>query len=64
MIPVTDLKFIINGFTDSQIQFDPAVKSYDVTVPTDCFGALLKLEFSPEFYISIRADHDARPLRI
>ena len=59
MIPITDLKFLINASTDSQISFDPAVKRYDVTVPTDCFGALLRLEFAPEFYISIRSDRDA-----
>ena len=59
MIPITDLKFLINASTDSQITFDPAVKTYNVTVPTDCFGALLKLEFAPEFYISIRSDRDA-----
>ena len=59
MIPITDLKFLINASTDSQITFDPAVKTYNVSVPTDCFGALLKLEFAPEFYISIRSDRDA-----
>ena len=59
MIPITDLQFLINASEDSQIQFDPAVKKYEVTVPTDCFGALLKLQFAPEFYISIRSDHDA-----
>ena len=59
MTPVTNLQFLINAYDDSQIRFDPAVKRYDVTVPTDCFGALLKLEFAPEFYISIRSDRDA-----
>ena len=59
MIPITDLQFIINAFNDSRIRFDPNVKTYTVTVPTDCFGALLKLNFAPEFYISIRADRDA-----
>ena len=59
MTPVTNLQFLINAYDDSQIRFDPAVKRYDVIVPTDCFGALLKLEFAPEFYISIRSDRDA-----
>ena len=59
MVPITDLQFIINASTDNQIRFDPAVKTYDVTVPTDCFGALLRLQFAPEFYISIRSDRDA-----
>ena len=59
MVPITDLQFLINASTDSQIQFDPAVKTYNVNVPTDCFGALLKLQFAPEFYISIRSDRDA-----
>ena len=59
MTPVTNLQFLINAYDDSQIRFDPAVKRYDVTVPTDCFGALLKLEFASEFYISIRSDRDA-----
>ena len=43
MIPITDLKFLINASTDSQITFDPAVKTYNVSV----------------FYISIRSDRDA-----
>ena len=59
MVPITDLQFIINASTDNQIRFDPAVKTYDVTVPTDCFGALLRMQFAPEFYISIRSDRDA-----
>ena len=59
MVPITDLQFLINASTDSQIQFDPAVKTYNVNVPTDCFGVLLKLQFAPEFYISIRSDRDA-----
>ena len=59
MLPITDLQFLINAYEDSQIRFDPAVKKYDVTVPTDCFGVLLKLQFAPEFYISIRSDRDA-----
>ena len=59
MVPITDLQFLINASEDSLIKFDPAVKTYHVTVPTDCFGALLKLQFAPEFYISIRSDRDA-----
>ena len=59
MVPITDLQFLINASEDSLIKFDPAVKTYHVTIPTDCFGALLKLQFAPEFYISIRSDRDA-----
>ena len=59
MKPIADLKFTINASTESLITFDPDTKSYDVVVPTDCFGALIRLDYAPEFYISIRADRDA-----
>ena len=59
MKPVTDLRITINSSTENQIQFDPDIKSYDVNVPTDCFAALLRISYAPEFYISIRADRDA-----
>ena len=59
MKPVTDLRITINASTENQIQFDPDIKSYDVNVPTDCFAALLRISYAPEFYISIRADRDA-----
>ena len=59
MKPVTDLRITINSSTENQIQFDPDIKSYDVNVPTDCFAAILRISYAPEFYISIRADRDA-----
>lgn len=59
MNPIKDLKLTINASTESLIQFNPDIKTYNVEVPTDCFGALLKLEYAPEFYISIRSDRDA-----
>ncbi|MDO4537172.1 MAG: alpha/beta hydrolase-fold protein [Coriobacteriales bacterium] len=59
MKPINTLSLTVNTSSESLIQFDPEVKEYDVVVPKDCFGALLKLEYAPEFYISIRADRDA-----
>ncbi len=59
MKPVNNISLTVNTSLDSLIHFNPELKEYDVTVPTDCFGALLRLEYSPEFYISIRADRDA-----
>lgn len=59
MKPVINLSLTINTSLDSLISFDPEIKEYDVVVPTDCFGALLKMEYNPEFYISIRSDRDA-----
>lgn len=59
MNPIFDLRLTINASTDSLIQFDPDIKKYDVIVPTDCFGALLRIHYAPDFYISIRSDRDA-----
>ena len=59
MNPINNLSFTINESLDSLVRFDSAIKEYDVVVPTDCFGALLKLEYASEFYISIRSDRDA-----
>ncbi len=59
MRPVIHINLTINTSLDSLIRFDPDIKEYDVTVPTDCFGILLRLEYEPEFYISIRSDRDA-----
>lgn len=59
MKPVTNINLTTNTSPESLIHFDPDTKSYDVTVPSDCFGALLRLEYEPEFYISIRSDRDA-----
>ncbi|MDO4803719.1 MAG: alpha/beta hydrolase-fold protein [Lachnospiraceae bacterium] len=59
MNPINNLSLMINASKDSLIKFDPDIKEYNVEVPSDCFGALLKLEYSPEFYISIRGDRDA-----
>ena len=59
MKPVTNLKLTINTSPDSLICFDPDVKIYKVNIPSDCFGALLRLEYDPSFYISIRSDRDA-----
>jgi poly(3-hydroxybutyrate) depolymerase len=50
---------IINALPDSLVAFKPETKSYDITIPQDCFGALLSIDYSPEFYISVRADQDA-----
>ncbi len=59
MKSIKDLRLTINTSTESLIKFDPDIKKYEVTVPTDCFGALLRLDYEPEFYISIRSDRDA-----
>ena len=59
MNAINDLKLTINVSTESLIRFDPATKSYDVDIPADCFGALLRLDYAPEYYISVRADRDA-----
>ncbi len=59
MRSVNNLILTTNTSPDSLICFDPDIKTYDVTVPTDCFGALLKPEYDPEFYLSIRSDCDA-----
>ncbi len=59
MKAIKDIKLTINATPDNLIKFDGRKKKYEVTVPTDCFGALLKLEYEPEFYISIRSDQDA-----
>ena len=59
MRPIFDIQLTINAYQGSQIKFDPERKEYDVTVPTDCFGILLRLQYAPEFYISIRSDRDA-----
>lgn len=56
---INNLSFTINESLDNLVRFDSAIKEYDVVVPTDCFGALLKLEYASEFYISIRSDRDA-----
>lgn len=56
---INNLNLTINASTESLISFSPEKKSYDITIPTDCFGALLRLDYAPEFYISIRADRDA-----
>lgn len=59
MNAINQLKLTINASTESLIAFDPAVKSYRVDVPADCFGALLRLDYDPTYYISVRADRDA-----
>lgn len=59
MKSIKNIKLTINAYPESLIEFDPDKKVYDVTVPTDCFGALLRIEYEPEFYISIRSDRDA-----
>ncbi|MDO4528615.1 MAG: hypothetical protein Q4C03_07545, partial [bacterium] len=59
MNPITAMSLTTNSTPDSLVRFDPEVKEYDVVVPTDCFGALLKLEYAPDYYISIRSDRDA-----
>lgn len=59
MNAINDLKLIINTSTESLLSFAPDTKSYDITIPQDCFGALLRLDYAPEFYISIRSDRDA-----
>lgn len=59
MNAINNLKLTINSAPEGLIAFEPWKKSYDVTIPVDCFGALLRIDYSPEFYISIRADRDA-----
>ena len=59
MNPVSDIRLTINASPKSLIRFDPNIKSYEAAIPTDCFGVLLRLDYNPEFYISIRADRDA-----
>lgn len=59
MNAIKDISLTINAKMKSLITFKPEKKNYKVTVPTDCFGALLRLSYEPEYYISIRADKDA-----
>ena len=59
MNAIDNLKLTVNVSTESLLSFVPEKKSYDITIPQDCFGALIRLTYSPEFYISIKADQDA-----
>lgn len=49
----------INLSMDNQIPFDPEVREYDLTVPTDCFAIKFHVDYDPAFRISITTDHDA-----
>ncbi|MBQ8955680.1 MAG: hypothetical protein IJ075_01800 [Lachnospiraceae bacterium] len=59
MEPIKSIKATINTSFDSIIKFDPKKESYDVEVPSDCFGVLLRIEYDPEYYIRVTADRDA-----
>ena len=59
MNPISNIEVTINGTLQSIIDFKPEKKEYDITVPEDCFGMLLRLKYEPEFYISITANKDA-----
>ena len=58
-VAVKSIEATINTSTKSIIDFRPEKKKYEVEVPGDCFGVLLRLKYEPEYYISIRADKDA-----
>ncbi|MBR1852337.1 MAG: dienelactone hydrolase family protein [Lachnospiraceae bacterium] len=59
MNPISNIEVTINGTLQSMIDFKPETKEYDITVPEDCFGMLLRLKYEPEFYISITTDKAA-----
>lgn len=59
MNAISDINLTINGVEKSLVKFVPEKKSYDVEVPSDCFGMLLRLSFEPDFYIHVTADRDA-----
>ena len=59
MNPIQSIEATINTSKKSLIDFDPDKLSYDIEVPEDCFGMLLRLKYDPDFYISIRSDRDS-----
>ncbi len=59
MNPISSIEATINTSQKSILEFSPENKKYEIEVPEDCFGMLLRLKYEPEFYISIRADKDA-----
>ena len=59
MNPISNIEATINTSKKSLISFTPDKLSYDLEVPEDCFGVLLRLKYESEFYISIKADKDA-----
>ena len=59
MDPISSLEVTINTSKDSIIKFRPDQKEYEVKVPRDCFGLLMRLKYEPDFYISIRSNRDA-----
>ncbi|MBQ7676771.1 MAG: hypothetical protein IJT32_00920 [Lachnospiraceae bacterium] len=59
MDPITNVEARINATTDNLIAFSPDQMSYDIEVPSDCFGLLLRLSYNPDYYINVTADRDA-----
>ncbi len=56
---IEDIEVRINLKLESLIKFDPEKHDYKITVPHDCFAIKLKLDYDPDYYISIKADHDS-----
>lgn len=56
---ISGIEVRTNFSMESQIAFDPNNNHYEMVVPTDCFGIILRISYDPSYYIRVTSDHDA-----